>query len=929
MTTTTTPSRDSEAAVSKSAPNYRLHLISHTHWDREWYLSHENFRLQLVDLIDHLLDILEADPDFRFFHLDGQTIVLEDYLEIRPHQRERLARFIADGRILIGPWYLQNDEFLTSGEATVRNLLIGRRICRGDYGVEPMGVGYVPDQFGNISQLPQILRGFGIPYAVYGRGCQRTGDGRAEFLWQSPDGSEVFTVFLHSWYNNAQRLPRDPRRALAMCREIIAAQEPRSRTGHFLLMNGVDHLQPQENLAAIVRDVNALEPGFQLVHASMPMVLDTVRDRLADPPVQAGEFREGDIWSVLPGTASSRVHLKMQNFSLQNELAAWIEPLAALARAGGMEYGFEDALAYAWRLLIQNHPHDSICGCSIDEVHDQMEARFRRVADVTRDLSGRVMRHLAATIAPTGRPNHSVAALFNALPEPRAAVIEATVDMLENERLRNLRLVDCGGREVAMEVLAEERVILRILNPKRLPKLLKVRRHKVLVDAPAVPATGVLGLFLERRAKPAAAVRRPARPRKLRGQAIAEAGAVLENEHLRVRFHSNGSFDIEAPQTGRVFRNQHIFEDVGDRGNEYVFLKPANDAVRTTEFLDAELEMLEQGPLRQCARVTLKWKLPPEVDDRNESRPGRPVAFTIVSTISLARGARTVAVETRVRNTVKDHRLRVRFPSGADTDTGFADAPFDIVRRPAAEGTQHPMQSFAAACDDRAGLAVFSAGMPEFEVEPAGATVCLTLLRCVDLLGDLPPQFWEREQLIEDFVPGAQCLREYAFRYGVHPFAGGTPPSEVRREAERFVNPPRLFQLPADQAAWGGERPFAPPYFDYFDDEASAIALPPATAPASRSLLEVDNPRVSLQAVKPFEPMPGNAAPPHRGCVVRMVNLSEAEERCRVTFGPAVVSVQALNLAEEPQGELAADAGNGVELTIPAKRIVTLGVRFG
>ena len=167
----------------------RMHVISHTHWDREWYQTFQQFRLRLVDLVDHLLDILETDPDFLHFNLDAQTIVLEDYLQVRPEARERLEKHIRSGQITIGPWYQLNDEFLTSGESTVRSLLIGHRVARSFGAV--MKIGYLPDQFGNLGQMPQIFQGFGIDNAIMGRGYQLADDRKMEFKWVAPDGSCV------------------------------------------------------------------------------------------------------------------------------------------------------------------------------------------------------------------------------------------------------------------------------------------------------------------------------------------------------------------------------------------------------------------------------------------------------------------------------------------------------------------------------------------------------------------------------------------------------------------------------------------------------------------------------------------------------------------------------------------------------------------
>ncbi|MCK4961620.1 MAG: hypothetical protein KAS19_03995, partial [Anaerolineales bacterium] len=182
-----------------------LHIVPHTHWDREWYLPFQSFRIKLVHLIDMLLDILDHDPAFTHFTLDGQTIILEDYLEIRPERESDLIRHIRSGRLLIGPWYILPDEFLVSPEATVRNLLQGGSLC-DRFGAR-MDIGYLPDPFGHIGQMPQILLGFGIEMAAFRRGLA---DEPCELWWQAPDGSRVLTAYLRDGYDNAARLPTIP-----------------------------------------------------------------------------------------------------------------------------------------------------------------------------------------------------------------------------------------------------------------------------------------------------------------------------------------------------------------------------------------------------------------------------------------------------------------------------------------------------------------------------------------------------------------------------------------------------------------------------------------------------------------------------------------------------------------------------------------------
>jgi alpha-mannosidase len=242
-----------------------IHVVSHTHWDREWYLPYEQFRLRLVALVDRLLDLLDADPSFKYFHLDGQTIVIEDYLEVRPEQEGRLRAAIRSGRLLIGPWYDMPDEFLVSGESLVRNLVRGHQISRA-FG-SPMPVGYLPDLFGHVGQMPQIWRQFGLDNAILWRGFGGT---NAEYWWEAPDGSRVLMMHLPpEGYCNATRLVFDGDAMMARAAEKVAYERARTRTGQALLMNGVDHVEPHAGIPALIEKLSAID-GQRARHSTLP-----------------------------------------------------------------------------------------------------------------------------------------------------------------------------------------------------------------------------------------------------------------------------------------------------------------------------------------------------------------------------------------------------------------------------------------------------------------------------------------------------------------------------------------------------------------------------------------------------------------------------------------------------------------------------------
>lgn len=373
---------------------YTCTIVSHTHWDREWYLPFQVFRLRLVELVDTVLEMLGRDPDFRAFTLDGQAILLEDYLEVRPEREDELRSFVQGGRLLIGPWYVLPDEFLVSGEALIRNLILGRRIC-GRLG-PVMDVGYTPDPFGHISQLPQILRGVGIDTAVFMRGLSEE---PTLLEWEAPDGSRVLTIYLREGYDNFAHLPDDVRGFRRLLQRQIDVQRQHSPVRSLLMMNGTDHMFPQPFLPRLIREAEEELDNVKLRHGTLPEFISDVRAEvdLDQLNVVRGELRSSQRHHLLPGVLSTRMWIKQRNARSQTLLESHAEPLAGLTRLlGGHDY--RGQLRAAWRLLLKNHAHDSICGCSIDQVHEEMRPRFDGTDQIANEIAVQCLDFLARRI---------------------------------------------------------------------------------------------------------------------------------------------------------------------------------------------------------------------------------------------------------------------------------------------------------------------------------------------------------------------------------------------------------------------------------------------------------------------------------------------------------------------------------------------------
>ncbi|MGY5855494.1 MAG: glycoside hydrolase family 38 C-terminal domain-containing protein [Candidatus Thorarchaeota archaeon] len=414
-------------------------LISETHWDRAWYQTFQQFRLRLVKLVDNLLNIIETDPRFTHFTFDGQTIVLEDYLEVKPEDRERLTKHIQDGRILIGPWYVLPDVYLVSGEALIRNLLMGKTIA-DEFG-PIMNVGYIPDPFGHVSQIPQILTQFRCDSVIFARGGgDEIDDLGSEFIWEAGGGSEVLAHWLPLSYGNAAKLPPDVDDAVSVLEDVVHKLQPWSKVGTVLLMNGSDHDEPQVHVPEIIEKYNSKNVD-KITMGTLPQFIDKIREKRSDLKHHRGEFRGSKFQNLLSGVYSTRVYLKQLNEYTQRLLERCVEPLSAIATLHDIEYP-RYQLRLAWKYLLRNHPHDDICGCSIDAVHDDMVHRFRWVHEIAEPLLDRALDGIAQVVK-SERPGVIVT---NPSPYRRSdiALVEFPLSDIQYSRLAEIELAVPG-----------------------------------------------------------------------------------------------------------------------------------------------------------------------------------------------------------------------------------------------------------------------------------------------------------------------------------------------------------------------------------------------------------------------------------------------------------------------------------------------------
>ena len=369
-------------------------VVPHTHWDREWYQPFDAFRDRLVAMMDTLIDL--ADDGFPHFHLDGQTAMVDDYLAVRPEREGAIRRLAAEGRLSLGPWFTQMDEFLTSGESHVRNVELGLARAR-ELGVA-LEVGYMPDQFGHIGQMPQILAMHGIDRAVVWRGVP-SAIGSTSFRWEAPDGTAVLTEYLAFGYGNGEAFRRlaDP----ADLAEAITVAVERARaflpTDRLLVMMGTDHAGPDPTLSERAGRAAALLPDLDLRIAGLDAHLDGLEPGAV--PTWRGELRSSARAHLLPNVYSARAPQKRERGRVETLVERYAEPLAALVP--GVAWPGE-RLDRAWRLLLWNGAHDSACGCSHDGVGRDVDARFAEARSIAEAIAAEALGALASRVGTPG-----------------------------------------------------------------------------------------------------------------------------------------------------------------------------------------------------------------------------------------------------------------------------------------------------------------------------------------------------------------------------------------------------------------------------------------------------------------------------------------------------------------------------------------------
>ncbi len=826
---------------------WNVRIISHTHWDREWYLNSPYTNEWLIPFFDSLFTMLEKEPEYQFV-LDGQLSMIDDYFDelrkknIAVYQYKNLIRkYAKEGRLFVGPYYLQPDWQLVSDESLVRNIVIGSKMAQ-ELG-KCMNVGWMLDNFGQISQTAQLHKEAGLEGIFVWRGVEMDPHNvKSEFIWEAPDGTQLPCVYLLNSYRNVMRLAEFSDIMKKRVDSEVEKLKPFMVSSNILMMNGYDQEIVPDDIQPYIRS-GILNDEEKVVTQSNPEeYLQCVLAENPSLPTLHGALYSGRFISVFPGVMSARMYLKQQNDIAQKTIEKFAEPIATLDFLLGKGYD-QTFFTNAWKVLLKNHPHDSICGVSIDDVHSDME---RRTDLFHQMLTPQIESHIQSIADSIDTSSLSDANYFVYNPSfyKRKSIVE-----IEGKT----RFVETEGMGYTY-VNTDETV-----------------EKKVFID-----------------------------------------DMKIYNSLIEITINENGSFDLLDKETNKSHTGLGVIEDSGDAGDEYNYSYPTKDTYfHSTDFKILELEKRETDLIAEIT-LTYEMNLPKELSKDRSSRSTEMLSLPIKTTYTVEAESKAVKIKTTLLNTVKDHIMRVLFPSDIQAEHTFAGSPFDVVQRPikiadydendipenvrkvivgareAKPNTIFLCKDFVDISDSKQGLSVFSKGLPEYTVYPERNTIALTLFRAVNWIAtEINTRIGDAGPLI--YTPEAECLREMTFEYAVYPHAGNYEAGEVVRKADSFNTD----------------------LLTFVTDKHSG------TLPLSKAFFEVIDPSNNIKVTACKKAEDSNAV------LIRMYNASQEATKVTLKSSQSLIKAQICNFLEEVKNSIPVQ-NNTVCFDIKAKQIVTL-----
>lgn len=862
----------------------KVHVVPHTHWDREWYFTTSRSKIYLMHNLQKVLNLLEKDEGYSHFVLDGQASLLDDYLAFKPEDKNRIERLVKDGKLAVGPWYTQTDQMVISGESIVRNLQYGMAISNrfGGY----MNVAYVPDSFGQSAAMPQIYREFGIEDTLFWRGVSDDDIKHTEYRWQGEDGSTVNVYQIPAGYYIGGEIPEDE-----VCLSKFLREEPfkkvwdRSTTNQVLFPNGFDQAPPRENLPELIDKINHNYDEFELEISTFEHYIRSVKDQHPELEEISGELLNGKLMRVHKSIFSSRSDLKQLNTQVQRYLVNTLEPILTLAYSLGFDYPAE-VVKEIWKLMFENAAHDSIGSCVSDKTNEDVYFRYKKAEDLAKNLVELKMREIVTHIH---NPNDITITAFNTSASSACDVFETTLYVPQLD----FSIEDAAGNSydyTILDAVDQTDYILgqgNILNPSK-EQFRPERVYKVTaaIELHNVKAMGYQQFHIKLQGSDRKMLKFSSDP-------------VIENDFYRIQVNEQHTVDILDKKLNIWYQNQGLLEENGDDGDSFNYSPPREDLIVHSCDFKPDITV-KKSDLISSIRLHYSLLVPKNLQERARKQKSQILPVTLL--IQLKKGSPFIDFQCSVDNQkVDSHRLCILFDSAIASKFSYADQQFGVLRRPVVREKEIALwnkqpelwnevpiaietcQNFAALENGERGLAVIPKGVREYEIiGKQFDTIRLTLFRTYGFMGKenllYRPGRASGETVIE--TPDAQLHKKMTFDFSLIYYQGTLSKYGLAQKITDYLKSVELYQ-----------------YAEYLNTRLRFTQFDvQKTLPASYSLFNIHGKAV-LSIVK--------CAENKEGIIIRLYNGSyHLDEGVSVEFDKPLKMAQLVNLKEEQKVSL-------------------------
>lgn len=783
----------------------KVHVVPHSHWDREWYFTTSRSKVYLMKDLKDVLDTLESNPDFKYFMVDAQGSLLDDYIKWMPQDKDRITKLVKEKKLVIGPWYTQTDQLVISGESIVRNMYYGMKRCEtfGGY----MNVGYVPDSFGQSGNMPQIYKEFGIEDTLFWRGVSDDMVNHTDYNWRGDDGSVVFTTQIPFGYYIGGNIPEDPKQSEEFWqKECFEKAGGRSATKHIYFPNGFDQAPIRTNLPEIIKERNEKDPENEYVISCIEDYIKDVKSENPKLEEVSGELVIAKHMRIHKSIFSSRSDLKVMNTQIQNYVTNVMEPLLTLSYNLGNDYPHE-AVGEIWKLLFENAAHDSIGSCISDTANEDVYVRYKQARDIAVNLVELHSRLIATSVKNDAEMTFT---LINTLPQKRNDTVVVKTYIPGG----NFAILDEKGNKVDYTVIESRDLTDYVLSqtikldPSRkfyVPS--QVLEATIAIKTSDVPAFGYVQYTLDTKGNSAKNL---------------EKKNTLENEFYAINVEEDGSLTITDKENNVTYKNQGVLVENGDDGDSFNYSPPRKDLEVFSNKSECSVEV-SGSDIYDQAVIKFNMVVPKDLEERAEGKVS--VNLPITMTVALRKDSKVIDFNVHVDNKGLSHRLCVLFDSQIVSSFNYADEQFGSIKRPnyyekemklymaSAEnktekktGVQElanwandqstwqeppisiePTQSYVSLTDGKQGIAVIPQGVREYEVLD-DHMIRLTLFRTYGFMGKenliYRPGRASGERIIE--TPAAQLLKEMDFAFGFTTYASDINEANVDTLAKTY-----------------------------------------------------------------------------------------------------------------------------------------------